>query len=366
MHMGEVSRRERLIAAGAHDPTRASISLRNSIQDGIFFRMAYFFYSYVGMYVAQSFFHGAIAALIVDRSIQAWRITNPATEQRFRLISILVPVFSFPAYQAINPDRGSIPFRLDSLFDISSWLYLEIWGKIPLGLFFVLILLVTTAIFLLQEMIPVVRHMIETRQPALSGENRAGDPSVDEALEGLPGDKPDVFILEDDEPHLFSATGSKPAIFLTSALVRVLNLEQMQAAIAHEMAHIKRSRRPLLVVVFLLRVFMFFNPAVLLEFRRLVQGEEMICDDMAVSVTRKPHVLAETLKHFYHPIEDNYLRQRNTPLHLRNKIEEHSHNLLIDHRVARLERGAVPATDGAWLPMMVTLLAILVINYYIV
>lgn len=328
--------------------------------------MVDFFYSYVGMYAAQSFIHGAIAAVIVDRSLQAWKITSQETAQRFRLLSILVPVFSFPLYQILNPDRGSIAFRLDSLFDFSRWLHLALWGKIPLGLFFVLILLVTTVIFVIQEMAPIMRHMIDTRRPAFSEDNREYAGLVEKALDGLPGEKPDVLILDDSDPHLFSSTGSKPAIFLTSALIRVLTPEQMRAAIAHELAHIQRSKRPLLVIVFLLRVLMFFHPVVLLEFRRLVQGEEMICDDMAVSVTRNPYALAQALRHFYHPIDDDRLHHDKQPLQLRRKLEEHSHNLLIDHRIARLEGGLERNGGGSWIPFILTLCVILVINYFVV
>ena len=50
------------------------------------------------------------------------------------------------------------------------------------------------------------------------------------------------------------------------SLVGALSVEQLQAALAHEFAHVVRSRRPLLIAVYLLRIVMFFNPVVLVAF----------------------------------------------------------------------------------------------------
>ncbi|MBI4690994.1 MAG: M48 family metalloprotease [Nitrospirae bacterium] len=324
-----------------------------------------FFDSYMGMFIAQSVLHSLIAAIIVDRAIQIWGIGDPLVKQRFCLIVILFPIFSFHGYQMINPERGAISFRLNAIFDINRWLKLEFWN-IPLGLLFILILSGTTLIFFFQEMIPILRHTFESKEHAFH-EKKADDyPPISDALRGLSVEKPETFIIEDRDRILFSIMGERPAIFLSTGLVEILNSEEIVTAIAHEIAHIRRNKRPILVIVFILRVLMFFNPVVLLEFRRAVQEEEKICDDMAVSLTQKPHVLAETLRKLYYEVKDfNPLKNGNLS-NLKDSLEEYSHNIHIMNRIIRLEQGSVSGNGGEWMKFILTLAVIVVINYFVV
>lgn len=325
-----------------------------------------FFYSYPGMYLAQSIFHSLIAAIIVDRSLNIWKIADPLIKQKFRYIVILVPIFSFPIYQIINPDRGTIIFRLGTLLDINRWLNLELWGQIPLSIFFILILLVTAMIFLMQELIPVLRHTSASKEAETEWE-KTEDPIVSKVLESLTAEKPEVFKTTDDNLVLFSTTGKEASIFLSTGLINTLGMEQLQAAIAHEVAHISRNKKPSLLIIFFLRIFMFFNPVVLLEFRRIVQEEEKICDDIAVSLTKKPHALAETLKKLYYEKTDSSdAAQLKHISNLKSSIEEYSHNMQIKDRVMRLEQWPVHNTDGARLKFLVTFLVIMALNYFIV
>src|SRR5207247_970921 len=56
--------------------------------------------------------------------------------------------------------------------------------------------------------------------------------------DGLP--KPDVYVIEDPSPNAF-ATGSSPkhaAITVTSGLLEMMNREELEGVIGHEMSHI--------------------------------------------------------------------------------------------------------------------------------
>ncbi len=325
-----------------------------------------FFSSALGMYIAQAFSHSLIAALVVDRAIQAWGISSPLMRQRFSLIVILFPIVSFPLYQLMNPERGSISFRLGTLFDINRWLNLEIWGAVPVSLLFLFILLATSLVFFFQEMIPVVRHTLETRASDSEEEEAPDHPLVLKALEDLPGERPRVSILDDDELILFSTTGKRPTVFLSSGLVETLDRGELQAAIAHEVAHISRNKRPLLVIVFVLRMLMFFNPVVLVEFRRMVQEEEKICDDIAVSLTRRPQALAEILRKFNHKGEEFALGEAKDISKLGTALEDYSHNVHLESRIKRLEEGKAHGAGGGWFKLFLTLAVIGVINYFVV
>ena len=317
------------------------------------------------MYLVQSFLHSLIAAFIVDTALIAWRIESPVMRQRFRLMVIIAPLVSFPFYQFITPDRGSALFRLDALFDIVRWLNLDIWGVLPVGALFLLFLLFTAVIFALQEMLPIVRHSMSPAGSELSESPPEPGSPVARALESIPGPKPEVFVIDDEDMVIFSSTGREPAVFLSHGLVASLSGEELAAALAHEIGHIGRSRRPLMVIVFLLRILMFYNPIILMEFRRIVQEEEKICDDVAAELTGKRAALASALRKFYftdsgeqqHPMTD-------TP-RLRDRIEEYSHTMLIESRITRLEGPPAPAMKGS-LAFIIVLATIVYINYYLV
>jgi len=335
-----------------------------------FINFSNFFNSYImGMYVAQAFTHSLIAALIVYRAIQAWKISNPVVRQRFSLIVMVFPIFSFPLYQIINPERGSIAFRLSALFDINRWLNIELWDKIPVNFFFILILFGAALIFLFQEMVPIIRHTLQARKSGTEEDEEEllhENPVIDEVIADFTGAKPRVLLIDDDEFIIFSTTGKNPAIFLSTGLLKVLNKDELRAAIAHELAHIARSKRPLLVAIYIIRVIMFFNPVVLVEFRRIVQEEEKICDDIAVSMTGKQKALADTLKKFSRKVEEPSLDVVKDLSTASSMLEDYSHSVHMDSRIERLEGGPVINNGGAWARFLITLSAIAVINYFIV
>ena len=215
--------------------------------------IASFFNSWPGMYLAQTFLHSLVAALIVDTALVAWKIENPALRQRFRLVVIIVPILAFPLYQLVSDDRGSALFRIDALFDINRWLFLEVWGAVPLGFLFLLLLSFTAVLFFVQELSPIVRHTSAAGADGIEAARPEPGSAVAQALDSIPGAHPDVYLLDDDEFVVFSSTGKQPAVYLSSGLVQALDGEELRSVLAHEFGHIRRSRRPFMVLVFLLR-----------------------------------------------------------------------------------------------------------------
>jgi Zn-dependent protease with chaperone function len=325
-----------------------------------------FFNSYAGMYVAQSFCHSLIAAVITERAVKAWKIDGPAAQQRFHLIAVIFPIFSFPLYQVINADRSSARFRLDALFDVTRWLNWEIWGVVPLGMLFLVMLIATSLVFLFQETIPVLKHTLEPRNAEHDATQRGSEPFVEKASKALSLETPELLIVDDDEPVIFSTTGRDPVIIISTGLREKLDEDQLQAALAHELAHIARSRRPLLIAVFIMRAVMFFNPVVLVKFRRAVRDEEKICDDIAVSLTGNAKALAAALDKFYYPPEAPRETDRQKLPTGSLPLEEYSHNLHLESRIKRLHHEATGAAGSGWFAFAMTLLVVAVLNYFVV
>jgi beta-lactamase regulating signal transducer with metallopeptidase domain len=120
-----------------------------------------------------------------------------------------------------------------------------------------------------------------------------------------------------------------------------------------------------MVMIFILRVFMFYNPIALMEFRRIIQEEEKICDDVASSLTGDRAALAGALRKFYNADNEDPASPREDASRLRDRIEEYSHTLLIEERITRLEEPAAPAVSMSAV-YLVVLMTILAVNYYVV
>jgi Zn-dependent protease with chaperone function len=335
-------------------------------------KVYFFLNSYAGMFITQSVLHSAVAAVLADCCIAAWGITAPNHRQSLRIGVILIPILAFPVYQLLDPERGTIYFRLDALMDSGGWLLMKLWGYVPVIAFLVLVLGLTVIVFLFQELLPVVGHTAGSFMRR-GGEGDAADEedvelpetydrSVLMALESMPGEKPDVVVIEDEDLVVFSSTGRIPAVYVSTGLVDTLDSEQLRGAIAHEIAHIRRTRRPVLTFLFVFRMLMFFNPVALFEFRRAVQDEEEICDDEAVRATGNPAALSSALERF---LEDD--GHEHTPEGSVGRIEEYSHDMQIRNRIKRLmdwDAGAAENEGRMFLPVFV--LSTLVLNYFIV
>lgn len=328
--------------------------------------LSHFFASLPGLYATQAFFHSLVAGAIVEIAIKSFRLSSPFVRQRMLMIAIVFPVFSYPLYQAANPARGSVYFRMGALFDSGRWVNLELPGQVPLGAALLPIFLITTVVFLAQELLPILRHTFATGNVGPAEVREGGDPAVRAALDPLPVEKPDTHVLEDEDPVIFSSTGRKGSIFISSGLLAALDGEELQAALAHEIAHILRSRRPFLLPVFFLRTAMFFNPVVLVEFRRSVQEDEKICDEIAASLTKKPLGLAGALRKLYLNEEQGPDPETKGGRKVVDRIEGYSHRLNIESRISRLEKDPASGPGGEWPVFLLTLVAVIVINYFVV
>jgi hypothetical protein len=321
------------------------------------------------MYAVQTVLHSVIASVLVDCALISWGMRTPSVKQRFRFLVIFLPVASFPVYQMISPVRGDVYYRLESLLDSNKWFFLDV-GGIPLIVVFLILLALSTIIFIIQELLPIFFHMLEQ----LRGADAPVDEAIDEdlqlkvaqALEGLPFDEESVDILNDDDLTIFSSTGLNPRIYLSTGLIRSFSTEHLQAAFAHEIGHIQRSRKPVLIIAYILRVCMFFNPIAMFEFRKLAHEEEEVCDDFAVALTGKPRALAEAVDLLRPEPEDYDLGAGPGGMGtIASSIEYHSHNSLMKSRMLRITQQRTD--DSSWgVPFLVTMALIVSINYFVV
>ncbi|MHB1011617.1 MAG: M48 family metallopeptidase [Desulfobacteria bacterium] len=330
-------------------------------------RLSGFFHSWPGLFMTQAFFHSLVASIVAEIAIKAWNVRNPGVRQKVFLVPVVVPVFLFPLFRLFRPERDSTYFRLGTIFESGRWLEIEMLGTHPVMAGLMLVFTITSLVFLFQELIPIVRHSSESGNPgnAVGKVDFPEDPAIRAARGTFPV-VPAVFVVEDDDFLIYSTTGKSAAVYVSSSLVKTLTEGELRSAVAHEISHVVRSRHPMLVGAYLLRALMFFNPVVLMEFRRAAQEEEKVCDAFAVSVTGNRRALVQALRKLYLPPEEPPPPRGRRTRKTAKEIEERSHRLNIESRISRLESGEDPDPGMKWLVPATVAVAAVLINYFIV
>jgi Zn-dependent protease with chaperone function len=322
----------------------------------------------MGMYMVQSVAHSVLTLFVVEASLRIWGIIQARERFRYRLLVLILPLIMFPFFQLLNPERGSFYFVQDeAVFSSLNWFNLSILGFRPFFFLFLLAVAAVTCVVFLQEVLPIIRDRF--RRPSNRGTE--GRPSgsrieemVDEISSHLGIKRPSVDIIDGDNPVLYTTGTKEHAIVMSARLLAVLSENELKGALAHEAAHIVRRSNITTLLVFLVRICMFYNPISLLEFRKLVQDDEHICDDITVSVTGDPSALASALRFFY--LDVPHSESFSLPF-VKEAIESSSHNLLLKERIERLEN-RISSDDRpfGWVGFATTLATILVLNYFVV
>ncbi len=314
--------------------------------------------------------HSVIASVLIDCAFIAWDLRSPRVKQRFRFLVICLPVVSFPIFQLLFPGRGDVYFRLGSLLDSNRWLFLEVWGGVPAFKALLVIPAVTSIVFVFQELVPIVisqlEQMRETGQSVADEVDITMVLKVAGAMEGLPFSKDRVEIFDDEDLALYSNTGFNPRIYISTGLIKSFSTEHLQAAFAHEIGHIQRTRKPTLILAYIIRTLMFYNPVAMIEFRKLAQEEEKVCDDIAIALTGKPEAVVEAVN-MLRPEPEEYSPgdHRRGFREIVSAFEQYSLAVILKSRAQRI--GQRLRSEPHWgVPYFITMALIIGINYYVV
>lgn len=106
---------------------------------------------------------------------------------------------------------------------------------------------------------------------------------------------PKLLVTKDSFARSFTFGFRKPVIVLSQGLVNNLDDDELEAVLAHELAHIVRSDSFLNWLTVFLRDIMFFTPVMFWLFRDLASEKEHAADDITVALSGKPLALAGAL-----------------------------------------------------------------------
>lgn len=146
-----------------------------------------------------------------------------------------------------------------------------------------------------------------------------------------------VVRLADEVAAPFTARLLRPVIWLPMSLLTRLPVEQIEALLAHELAHIRRLDWLWNGLQCVAEALLFFHPGAWWLSRRIRQEREHACDDLAVGVCGDPIALAEALAE---------LERHRHPLS-RLLLAAHGGSLM--KRISRLLSG--PPARRRWVPL---------------
>lgn len=314
--------------------------------------------SYIGMYFFQSILHTAITWYLVEISLRIWNLTDPKDKFLYRISVFFFPIVLFPTFQYFNPHRSSFYFTQDkAFFDSTAWSAIKLFGFLSLDFLVLLILFVTAIMTFFQEVWPLIQKLylsihhkkkettLENTDQALNALNTLKDLYQQFGIKSLPRLK----IVNQPTP-MASTTGIlKPVIILSDGLLNQMDTQQIRCVLAHELAHIVRRSNLSFLILFILRMILFFNPVSLIMFRKVIQDEEHACDDLSISMIRDPSCLALTLTQILTP------------------QKTFATDLLIEDRITRLKNQRPFHQKGfAVMRYVMTMCSIIFLNYFIV
>ena len=115
---------------------------------------------------------------------------------------------------------------------------------------------------------------------------------------------PKLVLVRNYYPSPFVLGFLNPMLVLPQHLADNLSDLEMEALVAHEIAHMARWDNLYIWQAVLFRDIMFFNPVAQLVYLSLLKEKEKNCDDLAISITGKPVQFAEMLLKVYNLMKE--------------------------------------------------------------
>jgi len=250
--------------------------------------------------LAELLAHGVVAAAVVQLLIRRLPISSPALRLRYRVFALALPLPLVPALHALAPFRAEDWFGDVAVFTSARWQRftlggvglrdLGVWTFALLGL-----------LLLLPDVIRLLTHWRRDRT-AVREHVDASDPAVARLQAQVTGiartmgvATPRLLVFDTPAAVLHYRGIRAPTIVAARGIADRLPPDQLRAAIAHELAHVRRQDVAHSWILLALRLAQWFNPVAQVVGRRAVQEMEWEADRVAAQVTGEPLAIARAL-----------------------------------------------------------------------
>ena len=247
--------------------------------------------------LAEVVLHTVIAATAAEVLLRWWRVTSPDFKLRMRLGVVLVPVVLHPLLRVAAPFRDSAAFEEEwALLTVRTFERVEVWG-LALDRTWLVLCAVCGLALLAADLLPWARRLGTSR----SGLSPSLAPLALQAKVAVLAQRmdlaptPPVLFYETRAPLLSCRGVWRPQLVVSSGALALLDDEELEAALAHELAHAQRGDVLASWGLFAARVLQVFNPVVHVTARAMARDLERRADVMAQRVTGRPLALASGL-----------------------------------------------------------------------
>lgn len=234
--------------------------------------------------LTQSIFHTLVASLFVEALVRGWQVAEPRQRMALRLLALGYPLVAFPALVLLGGARADETFR-DSiaLFSAREWGDLRFLGIGLDGWWLAGFALAGLGLFLI-DFVPLLRRK---GRPAGARADDAAVARLDAVL--LPVARkvgvraPPIRWVDSDVPMLFCTGVRRQEIVVSRGALALLDDEELEAAFAHELAHLARHDPAVSWGIMGARALMLLNPAFQVVSRVVVRDAEQVADERAAA-----------------------------------------------------------------------------------
>lgn len=113
--------------------------------------------------------------------------------------------------------------------------------------------------------------------------------------ERMGADCPPVLICAYNRPLALTCGLWRPTVLLSTWMIEHLDQREIEAVVAHELAHVARRDYLVIWVATVLRDAFCYLPTSWAAYRQLWLEKEPVCDDLAVAITNRPLAMASAL-----------------------------------------------------------------------
>ncbi len=156
---------------------------------------------------------------------------------------------------------------------------------------------VSTVMLLRRLVGAVVMRRLTRRSVGLTEDDRPGVSGMVRTLAATAGLKqiPQVMVLPPGSQGAFAMGGRRGRILLSRDLLACLEDDELEAMLAHEIAHLEAFDVPVVFLAGLMRDLVAWNPVAHVAFRKLALDRELEADRRAASMTGRPLAVASSL-----------------------------------------------------------------------
>jgi Zn-dependent protease with chaperone function len=217
--------------------------------------------------------------------VRGWQVGEPRQRIALRLVALGYPLVLFPALVLLGTGRAEETFRdRGALFSARSWGDLRLFG-IGLDLWWLVAFAAIGTFLFLMDFVPL--FIRRKGSPPAGKADEAVVRRLDAALfpvaRKLGVRVPAVRFVDSEVPMLFCTGVRRQEVVISRGALALLDDEELEAAFAHELAHLARHDPAVSWVVMAARGLMFFNPAFQVVSRVVVRDAEQVADEGAAA-----------------------------------------------------------------------------------